>query len=134
MKPTLPPATLTNLELTAAALTPEGVPITAALIREATILGVEATAAAGAAAATSRYPEHDKLQALGKAPELIGDFLEWLQYEAKVVLAQYSPTHDEAFPWNKDIETIQAMYFGIDRAKLDAEKRQMLEGIRYGVR
>lgn len=127
MKPTLPPATLMNLELTTGTIVPEGVPITAALIQEA-------TAAAGAAVATSRYPEHDKLQALGKAPEIIGGFLEWLQYEAKVVLAQYSPTHDEAFPWNKDIETILAMYFGIDRVKLDAEKRQMLEGIRYGVR
>jgi hypothetical protein len=97
--------------------------------------------------ALARYPEHDRLQAVKESSQTIGDFLSWIQEEQSVVLAR-SHKHNENCIENgervcgaeKDslvpvfcsITGWLARYFGIDEAKLEAEKRTMLDDLRSG--
>lgn len=73
------------------------------------------------------YPEHTKLLQIQAESQSIGDFLDWLQSEG-IVLAQW---HDQYHLGLAATSTqlLLAAYFDIDLAKLEAEKRQMLEKI-----
>lgn len=77
------------------------------------------------------YPEHEKLSAVADKSQVIGDFL-LDREEGGVVLAAYSPELDEYLPLPlvAPVEYVLADYFGIDLAKIEAEKRAMLAAIR----
>lgn len=93
------------------------------------------------------YPEHDKLQSVKDRSQIIGDFLSWLQEEQSVVLAK-SHKHNANCIENGDrvcgVEKGQlvpvfcsipqwlAKYFDVDEAKLEEEKRAMLDKLRSG--
>lgn len=74
------------------------------------------------------YPEHDKLKAVCGQSQTIGEFLEWLEYEKKLIICE----HNEGFyyPTFNKINDLLAEYFGIDQDKIEAEKKAMLQSIR----
>jgi hypothetical protein len=82
-----------------------------------------------------QYPEHEKLKAVQKESQAIGEFLEWLCGEKAVELAVWREGEergdDELLrPINMNKEKILANYFKIDLVKLEFEKRKMLEELR----
>src|SRR5699024_2769877 len=94
---------------------------------------------------TFQYPEHDKLSEISEASQAIGEFLESLSAKG-IELAAYGtgdPSLDSAdenstwhkghperlYPVHTPIQTLLAEHFEIDTDALEAEKRQMLEGI-----
>jgi hypothetical protein len=72
------------------------------------------------------YPEHEKLKALGGANQTVGDFIEWLG-ENRIELAQWNDAGTYCLPIHKSRDDLLAEFFEIDRNKLEAEKRAMLE-------
>jgi hypothetical protein len=95
--------------------------------------------------AASVYPEHDKLQAVKEASQSIGEFLTWLQDEQGVVLTKVHAHSDFCYedgdrmcgvekgalvPVLASVPSWLSRYFDIDEAKLEAEKRQMLDECR----
>ena len=96
-----------------------------------------------------KYPEHEKLQKVVDKSQAIGEFIDWLRGEKKIVFCKYVqepvPDDDENGYYNEDlddvvkdmllptslpIEETLAEYFGIDLNKLEAEKRQMIDECR----
>jgi len=104
------------------------------------------------------YPEHEKLQAVKKESQVIGEFLEWVTGGAEgspnLTLCFYQePTDEPMFegggslfdgeelklnldyvepgwtPAHQRIEQLLALYFGIDLEKLNKEKDLMYERI-----
>jgi hypothetical protein len=75
------------------------------------------------------YPEHDKLAKVTDHSQAIGEFLDWLQNERGVTLAHYDDNYiqgDVLTPIFRSIEDWLAIYFDIDRNRLEEEKREML--------
>lgn len=72
-----------------------------------------------------RYPEHEKLKLVKDKSQIIGEFLhEWLPSQ-NLTICEF--TADEYFPAMRSTEQLLADFFGIDRGKLEEEKRAMLE-------
>lgn len=79
----------------------------------------------------AEYPEHVKLKNLDGANETIGDFLEWLDENGMVVCQRTdNNVHNLYWPVAKSVEQLIAEFFGLDRKKLEDEKRAMLDEIR----
>jgi hypothetical protein len=87
------------------------------------------------------WPEHEKLEALDGDNQIIGAFLEWMEQHGMVVgkwhdvdkLDEWEDFGDQTEVLLPDHLTIQdrlAVYFMIDRERLDAEKMAMLDEIR----
>src|SRR5579885_1906363 len=81
------------------------------------------------------YPEHAKLKAAKDDLEKIGGFLEWLTGEREIVLCTRRPDQEIDNIWmpiggERSVEKLLAEYFEIDEAKLEAEKRSILEAQR----
>jgi hypothetical protein len=77
------------------------------------------------------YPEHEKLAKVSDRSQVIGEFLDWLRNDQGIVLAEYGPNDVDLFPARRHtIEDWLALYFKIDLAKIEREKRAMLEAIR----
>jgi len=79
------------------------------------------------------YPEHEKLKAVQKESQAIGEFLDWLTGEKKIELAKWNEderVEDRLLPWHHSTEKLLADYFKIDLVKLEAEKRKMLAELR----
>ncbi len=88
-----------------------------------------------------QYPEHEKLHAVKERSQAIGEFLEWLGTNGfhlakwmKVCAPDGSAGEcdevDQLVQQSFNIENLLAEYFQIDLAKLEQEKRAMLEQIR----
>lgn len=77
----------------------------------------------------TRYPEHEKLSAVAKESQAIGEFLDFGLQRQGIFLAERDE-HGRAWPTHKTIEAILATHFEIDRDRLDAEKREMFDQIR----
>lgn len=78
---------------------------------------------------SGHYPEHDKLSAIMEVSQEIGLFLDHGLPRQHLVLAQWGD--DEVlYPSHRSIDKILAEYFGIDRDRLDDEKRAMLAAMR----
>lgn len=75
----------------------------------------------------NEYPEHEKLKALGGANQAVGDFIGWLG-EHNMLIAEYR--RHEIVPVLRSRDDLLAEHFGIDRHKLDQEKRQMIDVLR----
>lgn len=78
----------------------------------------------------SIYPEHDKLAAISDESQVIGAFLDGGKY----TLGEWVtvPEHFDAVfvPVQDTIEEILADYFGISLARIEVEKRKMLDAYR----
>ena len=75
---------------------------------------------------TGHYSEHEKVKAIQTKSQAIGEFLDHGPYQ----LCEWHEDQYEFLPVHKPIHTILAEWFGIDEAKLEAEKREMLEELR----
>jgi hypothetical protein len=81
-----------------------------------------------------KYPQHDKLRAVKRESQAIGEFLDWLQNTRKPSVQLAVNAKDVTLAselWPK-IEDLLAEYFGIDRAALELEKLAMIEGLHNG--
>lgn len=76
-----------------------------------------------------RYPELAKLSAVHEESNTIGAFLDDGLREQEIVLATYNK-HGRLMPCHKTIERILADHYGIDLAKVDAERMELLENVR----
>jgi hypothetical protein len=105
------------------------------------------------------YPEHDKLTAISDRSQAIGEFLDWMSQEKKIIRASWLDAYmvwvpcDEASEYgliqNDDgewgwwrhaperlhmdttsVQDLLAEFFDIDRAKIEEEKRTMLDRLR----
>ncbi len=93
------------------------------------------------------YPEHAKLHEVKGFSQKCGEFLEWLK-EKYVIgewhvhdrgcfinggrLACEAGDGDRLYPASVTTRKLLADFFGIDEAKLEAEKLKMLENLRKG--
>lgn len=76
----------------------------------------------------SEYPEHEKLHAIHAQSQAIGEFLDVFLPSQGITLAE---TQDgRLWPTHRTIPSLLAEFFGIDQAKIDAEKDAMLAAIR----
>jgi len=78
-------------------------------------------------------PECDKMLKVQTQSQAIGRFLEWLQDERNLTLAEYGKTRhdsDELFPVRLGINQLLAEYFNIDLNKVEQEKAAILDGVR----
>jgi len=82
----------------------------------------------------SECPEHDKLDKIHDKSQAIGEFLDWLQNERDIVLAEYHEhamsRKDVLLPAHINIETLLGEFFEIGPEKLENEKLNMLEQLR----
>lgn len=76
------------------------------------------------------YPEHEKLKEVQDQSQVIGEFLEWLNYERKYSLCENEIRYDSWLPVSENHQELLAQYFNINLDKLEQEKRQMLESLK----
>ena len=72
------------------------------------------------------YPEHQKLRDLNGANQRIGEFLEWLAGQDLCICGLHG---EHYYPSGHSTESLIALFFEIDREKLEDEKRAMLAHI-----
>lgn len=90
------------------------------------------------------YPEHDKLRAVAKESQRCGEFLEWLTGPQNYTLGEYHTHNDDCiedgervcgssertlYPAALNVRKLLARFFEIDEAKLENEKRAMLDSL-----
>jgi hypothetical protein len=78
-------------------------------------------------------PECDKLKAAAPRSQQIGEFLEWLQSN-EVLLCRFDARmgkEGEYWPINQRIENLLAEFFEIDLAKVEKERRAILEWLQH---
>lgn len=78
------------------------------------------------------YPEHARQALVLDKSQAIGEFLEWLTSEHEYVIAEWDENYGDGqyFPVQRSIESWLAQYFQIDPAKIEAEKRAMIDAMR----
>ena len=90
-----------------------------------------------------RYPEHEKLAKIKDQSQSIGEFLEWLADDQRVLFRKRHECDNHCdedcdsdgceVPYWTRVEDLLAVYFEIDPKKLSIEKDEMLAEIRKGV-
>lgn len=75
------------------------------------------------------YPEHDKLAAVKDDSQTIGEFIDMGRWWLCELVEETPEMHEHWQPVH-DIQDVLAEYFGIDRDRLEVEKRAMLDAIR----
>lgn len=83
-------------------------------------------------ATESPYPEHDKLSEVSERSQEIGAFLDFGLPKMGLVVCEVIEIdgEEQLIPMRRSIQSVLAEYFGIDQAKIDAEKEAMLEAMR----
>lgn len=76
-----------------------------------------------------RYPEHEKLKALGDRRGTVQDFLDFLLDDAGLELCARNE-FDTLLPVHLRREELMAWFFEIDLQKIEEEKRAMLAELR----
>jgi hypothetical protein len=97
------------------------------------------------------YPELEKMRKVQQKSQLIGEFLDWLNYEKKVQLGRFHEHTEDCYDgWDEDdddiricgmgegelmllntsYENLLAEFFDIDLKKVDKERRALLDEIR----
>jgi hypothetical protein len=76
------------------------------------------------------YPEHEKLEKIVAESQICGEFLDWLRGKRGLELCGLSKDESFFYPVSIPTSKLLAEFFGIDRNKLEAEKRTMLELVR----
>lgn len=81
----------------------------------------------------TRTPECDKMLAVKLESQAIGSFLDWLS-EQGMFISEYTKVEgyrdEQPWPVSKSIEQWLADYFEIDLAKVEKERRAILEDFR----
>jgi hypothetical protein len=90
-----------------------------------------------------QYPEHEKLRAIADQSQLIGEFVEeWCASRGMQLCKLVDSGMRTGFHGDEDrnvimeyqpltgVQQVLAEFFGIDLARIDAEKRAMLEALR----
>ncbi|MFG0449362.1 hypothetical protein [Shewanella algae] len=72
-----------------------------------------------------KYPESEKLKAVSEQSQAIGEFIEWLQLEKKIVFGTWEG--NSVNPVNASIESLLAAYFRIDLKQVEIERKLMLQ-------
>lgn len=88
------------------------------------------------------YPEHEKLRALEGRSQVVGEFVDQFLAEKGYRICEIAESgrgsfltpEQQWFPIQQPFQDLLAEFFGLDRAKLDAEKDQMLTKLREGAR
>jgi hypothetical protein len=79
------------------------------------------------------YPEHEKLAAVKRESQAIGEFMDWLADDG-IVLYKTEPDvyepGDGCYPLQRPIRDLLHEFFNIDANKIEAEKRAMLKLLR----
>jgi hypothetical protein len=79
---------------------------------------------------TTDYPEHAKLASIPEpVRQAVGDFIGWLDEES-LTLCTFHSRHEEFTPAWRSRESLMAAFFEIDMAKVEDEKRAMLDALR----
>ena len=77
-----------------------------------------------------RFPEHAKLHEISNLSQAIGEFLDWCSDQGWT-LAEIPDGYEHTwFPIHRSTTQLLAEHFGIDTAKIEQEKRTMLDQIR----
>jgi hypothetical protein len=79
-----------------------------------------------------RYPEHEKLKALGSERTTVQSFIDWLydMQGCEIAFWEKNRIEDRLCPIRQSREDLMASFFKINLKKLDAEKRAMLDELR----
>lgn len=82
-----------------------------------------------------KYPEHQKLALVQPESQRLGEFIEWLSWNGMAICEHYesgrgSMRDGEYVPVRTNANQLLAKYFGIDLAKIEAEKCSMLDEMR----
>ncbi len=75
----------------------------------------------------SKYPECEKLSAVTSKSRAIGEFLDWLEGEKQLVLAQWNNENGRLYGSRHNQEALLAEFFDIDLKEVEKERRAMLE-------
>ena len=80
----------------------------------------------------NEYPQCDKLLAVKDKSQVIGEFLEWLQGEKNLVIAEWdygdSNTDEDPLVRHRfNIQELLAEFFEIDLVKVEEERRAILD-------
>lgn len=79
-------------------------------------------------------PECDRLAEVSEHSQTIGDFLEWLPQQG-IQLCSIPEEYDHTFvPIGRSIESLLAEFFEIDMAKVEKERRAVLDAFRAAQR
>lgn len=85
----------------------------------------------------SDYPESERLHKLIDGVHQIHEFLEWTRSEGLVLCRiqdtgriRFDAPVEEYFPSYESMQDLIYRFFGIDDAKLERERRAMLEALR----
>lgn len=81
----------------------------------------------------NKYPEHEKLHAIRDQSQILGEFLDWLTMDKRFSICEWNDTWGSMLRVPRTTESYLEEFFHIDGAKIDEEKRQMLEEIRKSV-
>ena len=78
------------------------------------------------------YPEHEKLKAIQRESQAIGEFMEWLQKEKDLDICEFHDDgrRDPYFPYQGSVSNLLEEFFDIGPKKLEAEKQAMLDEMR----
>lgn len=77
-------------------------------------------------------PELDRLKAVSEQSQIIGAFLDWLQCDTDLTICEQVESHRRSddtlyLPASIGIEELLARYFEIDLAKIESERRTLLD-------
>jgi uncharacterized NAD(P)/FAD-binding protein YdhS len=79
-------------------------------------------------------PECEKLSAVSKESNRLGEFLDWLEHEKGFVIAEWDKEDaykdNNLYPTHIPYNTLLAEYFNIDLNKVEKERSVLLEYIR----
>ena len=78
---------------------------------------------------TDPYPELEKLRRVSEESRAISGFMEWAEHKGYRLVR----THEEdgaTFEFPVNVEQAMAEYFEIDMAKVEAERRELLDRLR----
>ena len=81
------------------------------------------------------YPECEKMTAVKDRSQMIGEFLEWLEWEKNWEICERQSGdreygHEQLVPVSFSTEKLLAEFFDIDLSKVEKEKIQMLNELR----
>ena len=73
----------------------------------------------------ANYPQHNLLREYQPKTQVIHEFVEWLNSEKRIELAE--PGGRRLYPTTQNLTALVAEFFEIDLVELENEKRAMIE-------
>lgn len=75
---------------------------------------------------TGQYPECEKMKAVEKESQAIGDFIDWLKTKDISLMGWFE---DKPYLLSKSTEELLAEFFEIDLKKIEEERREILKNM-----